>query len=922
MMKRILLLIFVCTLSILKAQTKKVAILDFENTSGKTEYDGLGKALSNMLITDLKNNIHPKKIKFFERSQLNKILEEQNLQKSKVFDKKTAVDFGKLSGSDYVFVGSLFVLKGTCNITSRLVDVQTSEILLTQDVSGKIEDWLSLKSQLGEGIAQTMNQPLDLDGNYRTQKTNMATLNQYSKLLSTMDDGETEKAEQFRSLFEETNPEFKYFTDLKNDISELKKRLSDLEEEVVAAVENPELIAKDLIKRNVDLDRAKSMIKLFDSRNDYYVKFGPTKKIFSFLSLARIAYREGDLLTSIAYYDSVLQIDNNVLQAHFVSMYIKMGGNHARKITDKKVQVLNPQKDYTQEIIEHYKFLIEYNRSNIKSFNEAVFRSPFNRDDDCKQKGFSDIECNFFEVVTMLPKKDASAYWDFLWYDAPQLNLYDAYTPKTNDLAKFLIEKNKKSMAILILENSIEQQINFIDSLILTDENDNSFDDIFKKSKRNFDFFKERITPIRVGDLKQKYFLILEQGSVRNGYSKYLINKKYGPNQLNQFFESIILLSELYLQENKPDLGFSLLNDFRQISKKIISLEESNYFLLSHFNLNVKIMALRELCGLEVGDERKKCSEIYAELKNKFPNYIGYQNNFDDYYSRCLLSEKELYNSNNINELKRYFLKKSNISMSNNTIYRTVFELINQYSFNAENKMHVVHARLRDYSFIEEYFINISFEDGFSWSKENLEYNKMNKNAIPNLIFELEKIISNDKKVTLFINGNNHNLFGIEADWLEYSETEFSKHLNYELDDLGDLRNDKYEEVRGCINNLYNPDTYNTDLVNCTQEIGLEEVFNLFSMDAMMLNNIAWAYSNLNDVDKRDLEIANQMAKKATAIAFDTNVNLLDTYSYTLFKLGRMNESKMALEKAINILRQKEDFETLQSFEYKLSRYN
>ena len=62
-MKRILLLIFVCTLSILKAQTKKVAILDFENTSGKTEYDGLGKALSNMLITDLKNNIHPKKIK-------------------------------------------------------------------------------------------------------------------------------------------------------------------------------------------------------------------------------------------------------------------------------------------------------------------------------------------------------------------------------------------------------------------------------------------------------------------------------------------------------------------------------------------------------------------------------------------------------------------------------------------------------------------------------------------------------------------------------------------------------------------------------------------------------------------------------------------------------------------------------------------
>ena len=55
------------------AQTNKVAILDFENTSGKTEYEALGKAMSSMLITDLSNNIHPKKFEFFERSQLNKL---------------------------------------------------------------------------------------------------------------------------------------------------------------------------------------------------------------------------------------------------------------------------------------------------------------------------------------------------------------------------------------------------------------------------------------------------------------------------------------------------------------------------------------------------------------------------------------------------------------------------------------------------------------------------------------------------------------------------------------------------------------------------------------------------------------------------------------------------------------------------------
>ena len=96
------------------AQSIKVAILDFENTSGKTEYDALGKAMSSMLITDLGDNIHPKKVEFFERSQLNKLLDEQNLQRSKNFDAKTAVDFGKLSGVNYVFVGSVFVMDGNC----------------------------------------------------------------------------------------------------------------------------------------------------------------------------------------------------------------------------------------------------------------------------------------------------------------------------------------------------------------------------------------------------------------------------------------------------------------------------------------------------------------------------------------------------------------------------------------------------------------------------------------------------------------------------------------------------------------------------------------------------------------------------------------------------------------------------------------
>ena len=71
--RRHLILIILVKVSILRSQIK-IAVLDFENTSTIEKYDGFGKAMSNMLLTDLKNNIHPRKISFLERSQLNKIL--------------------------------------------------------------------------------------------------------------------------------------------------------------------------------------------------------------------------------------------------------------------------------------------------------------------------------------------------------------------------------------------------------------------------------------------------------------------------------------------------------------------------------------------------------------------------------------------------------------------------------------------------------------------------------------------------------------------------------------------------------------------------------------------------------------------------------------------------------------------------------
>ena len=273
------------------SQPIKVAILDFENTSGKADYDALGKSMSNMLITDLQNNIHPRKVEFYERDQINKLLKEQALQKGDNFDSKTAVEFGKMSGVNYVFLGSIFVLNGNLNITAKLVDVKSSKILISQGIDGSIDSFLQLKSQLAYTLAIELNNPIVLDSKYKDLGTSLATLNQYAKLLTYLDNGDIDKAEELRKIFEETNPEFKYFLDLKEDIEKLKKRVAELENVTAVLTNDFELGDKALTKLDYN-----NTIKYFEKfiynpGNQDYLE---NKKLYAYGKLAFSYLKNGD----------------------------------------------------------------------------------------------------------------------------------------------------------------------------------------------------------------------------------------------------------------------------------------------------------------------------------------------------------------------------------------------------------------------------------------------------------------------------------------------------------------------------------------------------------------------------------------------------------------------------------------------------
>jgi tetratricopeptide (TPR) repeat protein len=196
------------------------------------------------------------------------------LQKSTNFDEATAVDFGKLAGVKYVMVGSVYVLEGVCSITSRMVDVETSEIVLAKESSGAIADWLALKSELAEEFATAMNNPITIGDDYTTNKTTEGVLLQYGKVIDKMDEGDTEGAQQMAEMLSSVQPDFKYFDELKLDIEELKKQVKEntadiesLNQKFDKTIENPIQEFYKLLDDG-DVVTAESYLELAKSRLD------------------------------------------------------------------------------------------------------------------------------------------------------------------------------------------------------------------------------------------------------------------------------------------------------------------------------------------------------------------------------------------------------------------------------------------------------------------------------------------------------------------------------------------------------------------------------------------------------------------------------------------------------------------------------
>ena len=91
-----------------KAGIKRMAIIPFENKSGKSQYGAVEEMITDDIITNVMND--PSAMEFLEiisRDQLLTVLNEQKLSMSGVLDDQTAVQIGKVLGVHELLTGRI-----------------------------------------------------------------------------------------------------------------------------------------------------------------------------------------------------------------------------------------------------------------------------------------------------------------------------------------------------------------------------------------------------------------------------------------------------------------------------------------------------------------------------------------------------------------------------------------------------------------------------------------------------------------------------------------------------------------------------------------------------------------------------------------------------------------------------------------------
>lgn len=168
-MKKILSLLMVCFMA-LTLSAQRAAIMEFKAGVGISQADVDG--LCGMFTTGFR----PKGYSIIERSQIDRIISEQNMQRSSLTEKQM-VRIGQLLNLSCIVIGDINVVMGEYNVDVRVINVESGAVIAT---AGK-----SFSGSYGEnmrGLAQTLASKIAINQGTTVQPSSQSTSSEYVDL--------------------------------------------------------------------------------------------------------------------------------------------------------------------------------------------------------------------------------------------------------------------------------------------------------------------------------------------------------------------------------------------------------------------------------------------------------------------------------------------------------------------------------------------------------------------------------------------------------------------------------------------------------------------------------------------------------------------------------------------------------------------
>ncbi len=122
-----------------------LAVFPFEDNTEQDEESKFAETVSEMMMTALSQT---NRYRLMERTQLDKVLEEQAFGQSGALEPQTAVEVGKLAGVNVVLVGSISKLNDRFELDARIIEAVSGEV--RQVANSSVDDEAKLREAVNE----------------------------------------------------------------------------------------------------------------------------------------------------------------------------------------------------------------------------------------------------------------------------------------------------------------------------------------------------------------------------------------------------------------------------------------------------------------------------------------------------------------------------------------------------------------------------------------------------------------------------------------------------------------------------------------------------------------------------------------------------------------------------------------------------